>query len=307
VQINSGQKLLTVVILTKNEEHHLERLFRSFEGVRVEFCIIDSFSSDQTTTIAGRYGARVFQHVFINYATQFQWALDHCEITTPWVMRMDADEYLTPELADEINKRLPELAPDVGGVILKRQVHFMGRWIRFGGYYPVRLLRIWRNGIGRIEQRWMDEHIIIESGRTVEFTHDLVDANLNSLTWWTDKHNHYATREAIDLLNHKYGLIQELHKEGHAGGQMHRKRWVKENFYVRMPLFLRAFLYFIYRYVFRLGFLDGRRGLVWHVLQGFWYRFLVDAKIFQILWMAKTEGLSVREVIEQKFKMKLYH
>ena len=298
---------LTVIILTKNENKHIERCIRSFENLPVDVYIIDSYSTDETTDIASKFDARIYQNPFVNYAVQFQWALNNCVINTPWVMRMDADEYLTPELAHEITTRLPQVDANVAGVVIKRQVHFMGKWIRHGGYYPIKLLRIWRNGIGSIEQKWMDEHIILSAGKTIEFQHDLVDDNLNSLSWWTEKHNHYATREAIDLLNKEFGFFKEneMSSRAVAKEQNARKRWYKLNLYLKLPLFLRAFLYFNYRFFIQLGFLDGRRGLVWHFLQGFWYRFLVDAKILQIKWWAKKEKLSIKEVIEQKYNLKV--
>jgi glycosyltransferase involved in cell wall biosynthesis len=305
--ILASLKFLTIIILTKNEEKHLPRLLQSLIGLNADLCIIDTYSEDRTLDICNQAGAKIYQNPFVNHAVQFQWALDNCEINTPWVMRMDADEYLTPELANELKARLPQLDAGVTGVVLKRQVHFMGRWIRHGGYYPIKLLRVWRNGIGSIEQKWMDEHILLSSGKTVEFQHDLVDDNLNNLSWWTEKHNHYATREAIDLLNKEYGFFKE--KEIVSGvaakEQNERKRWYKQNVYLKSPLFLRAFLYFNYRYFLQLGFLDGRPGLIWHFLQGFWYRFLVDAKIAQIKWWAKKEKMSVKEVIEQKYNIKL--
>lgn len=299
--------LLSVIILTRNEEKHLARLLESFATIDASFHVVDSYSDDGTLEIARRYNAEVLQNPFVNYASQFQWGIEHCSISSPWIMRMDADEFLTPELANEIKERLAGLTPDISGIVIKRRVYFMGKWIRRGGYYPIKLLRIWRYGMGSIEQKWMDEHIVLSSGNTLEFSHDLVDDNLNNLTWWTDKHNDYATREAIDLLNRQYRFFDEteIHSGATAKAQDGRKRWYKHNVYGRSPLFLRAFLYFLYRYLFRLGFLDGRRGLIWHFLQAFWYRFLVDAKIYQIKWWAAREKMSVRDVIEKKFNFRI--
>lgn len=183
----------------------------------------------------------------------------------------------------------------------------MGQWIRHGGYYPVHLLRIWRTGHAVIEQRWMDEHTMLTQGTSITFNSDFVDDNLNSLTWWTAKHNDYATREAIDILNRKYHFISSGEEETNLTNakQAETKRWYKDNLYLKLPLFIRAFLYFQYRYWFRLGFLDGKRGLIWHFLQGFWYRFLVDAKILQIEWWAKEEHKSVPRILEEKFNVRL--
>jgi glycosyltransferase involved in cell wall biosynthesis len=271
---------ITVIVLSYNEDIHIERCLNSlfFAG---KIIVVDSFSTDSTISKARYLGATTYQNPFINQAIQFQWALDNCPIETDWVMRIDADEYVTAELATEIQEKISTLNNSITGIILKRQVHFMGRWIKYGGYYPIKLLRIWRNGVGSIEQRWMDEHIKLSHGNTIEFNNDIVDENLNNLTWWISKHNNYATREAVDLLNKKYALFKEdsIDKQIMSKKQDEQKRWYKDNIYVKMPLFIRPFIYFGFRFIFKLGFLDGKSGLIWNVLQCFWYRFLVDAKI----------------------------
>lgn len=158
-----------------------------------------------------------------------------------------------------------------------------------GGVFPVRVLRLFRLGRGRFENRWMDEHILVE-GETVGFDGEIVDDNLNSLTWWTEKHNAYASREVVDLLNLEYGFMaHETVADLRSGQQAGLKRWIKENVYTRLPGGGRAFLYFLYRYVVRLGFLDGREGTAFHFLQGFWYRYLVDMKLFEVkAYMRRT-------------------
>jgi glycosyltransferase involved in cell wall biosynthesis len=272
---------LSVIILTRNEEAHIERAIRSLAPLAAQIYVVDSFSTDRTLETARALGATVVQHEFINYAMQYRWALDALPIATEWVMRLDADEVLTPELVTEIAQRVPELPPDVTGVNLRRRHIFMGRWIRHGGRYPLVLLRIWRRGAAQIEQRWMDEHMVLLHGRQVTLEHDFSDHNLYDLTFFTDKHNKYATREAIDVLGKKYNLFgteDDLPAEG-TSVQAAAKRWVKQKIYNRLPFWLGPLSYFHYRYFFQLGFLDGREGLIYHFLQGFWYRFLVGAKI----------------------------
>ena len=298
-----NNKPITLIILTFNEEKQIERCIRSSKEICDEIFIIDSFSTDSTARIAENLGAKVLQHKWENnHAKQFNWGLDNLPIKTEWVLRLDADEYLTQELANEITQKLSTLNKDITGVILKRRVYFMNRWIKHGGYYPTYLLRLWRYGSGKYEERWMDEHVKLERGKTITFENDFVDDNLNNLTWWTDKHNNYATREAIDLLNIKYkfssaaGLNAELSET-----QDKRKRWLKERLYTHIPLFLRPFFYFIYRYIFKLGFIDGIPGLIWHFLQGFWYRFLVDAKVYDIERRAKKENKTISEIIKSNY------
>ncbi len=143
----------------------------------------------------------------------------------------------------------------------------------------------------------MDEHITV-AGPTMDFRGALIDDNLNSLTWWTDKHNRYASREAVDLLNIKYGFLPvDSIASLSDGSQASLKRWIKERVYARLPAGFRAFAYFFYRYVIRLGFLDGRAGTAFHVLQGFWYRYLVDAKVAEVERYMREEHCDVVEAI----------
>jgi glycosyltransferase involved in cell wall biosynthesis len=273
---------LSVILLTFNEEKHIERCLRSLLPFTDKIFIVDSGSTDRTVALAEALGARVVQNAWVTYAQQFNFGIQHTPFRTTWLMRMDADEYVLPELADEINTRLPTLPADVSGVYVKRRVVFMNRWIRHGGYYPTWLLRLWRAGQGICEETWMDEHIKLSQGRTVQFQQDLVDHNLNNLTWWTQKHNNYAIREVIDLLNIRYNFNDaEVVEPRFFGTQEQRKRWLKVK-YASVPLFTRPVVYFLYRYFVKLGFLDGTKGLMWHFLQGLWYRFLVDAKIYEV-------------------------
>lgn len=282
---------LSVIILTHNEEKHIARCLTSLQSITNQVFIVDSFSTDRTVEIAQSMGAVVVQNTWSTYAVQFNYGITHTPFRTDWLMRMDADEYILPELSSEINQRLATLPNDVSGVYVKRRVMFMNRWIRHGGYYPIWLLRLWRQGQGICEQTWMDEHIKLnnqtDSGqdvpaKTVQFAHDLVDHNLNNLTWWTQKHNNYATREVIDLLNIRYNFDETARVAPRLfGAQEERKRYLKEK-YATLPLFTRPIIYFLFRYVIQLGFLDGRKGFIWHFLQGLWYRFLVDAKLMEV-------------------------
>lgn len=282
--MNGAKPDLCVVILTHNESRHLGRALASVAPIADDILVVDSFSSDDTTAIAEAAGARVLQNKFVNYSKQFQWGLDHGAITSRWVMRLDADEVIEPDLVAEIAAFLPTAPDDVAGVNFDRKHIFMGRWIRHGGRYPLRLLRMWRHGQGRIEDRWMDEHMVVWGGRTITLKGGFSDINLNDLTFFTEKHNKYATREAIDVLANRYGLIKNdaaLNAQS-ASLQASLKRWMKERVYNRLPFWVGPFGYFFYRFVFQLGFLDGRPGLIYHGLQGFWYRFLVGAKVEEL-------------------------
>ena len=268
------------MVLTFNEKENLPYLINSMRNLRAECLVIDSGSEDQTVAIAEAAGCRVLYNAWVNHATQLNWALDHADVRTPWVMRMDADERFTPELVAELNRLLPELPSAVTGLSVKRQVWFWGRWIRHGGYYPIWLLRGWGNGSARCEQRWMDEHMVVQKGDVRRLQHDIIDENHKGLTFWTDKHNHYADREVRDILS--ADATGDAADSNELAAQAGRTRWLKGNIYLCSPLFLRAFFYWLYRYLLRLGFFDGISGLVFHFLQGFWYRFLVDAKLWEV-------------------------
>ena len=272
---------IAVVILTYNEERHIGRALDSIQAIAREIFIIDSYSTDRTVEIAEAKGAIVLKNKFVNYAKQFEWGLANASITSKWVMRLDADEIIEPDLVSQLEHTLPSLDDEVAGINLNRKHIFMGRWIRYGGRYPLILLRIWRHGQGRIEQRWMDEHMVVWGGRTVTLAGGFSDHNLNDITFFTDKHNKYATREAIDVINRKYGFFKkdEVLSSKTASRQASIKRLAKERIYNNLPFWIGPALYFLFRYFIQLGFLDGQAGLVYHFLQGGWYRFLVGVKV----------------------------
>lgn len=280
---------LTIVILTQDEARHLGRCLASVAGLHARILVVDSGSTDTTIAIAEAAGARVLRHHWVNYARQFNWALDHGGIDTPWTMRLDADEVVDPGLADAINAFLA--APgDRVGAILNRRVEFLGRTIRWGGIHPVPLLRLWRTGLGRCQDKWMDEHIEA-TGPIARLDGMLADINLNNIGWWTEKHNRYAAREAVDTL---------LREAAPADARPLRFR-----LYALAPPGLRPLLYFLWRYVMRLGFLDGWQGLVFHVLQGFWYRFLVDVKVWELRHLMQVRGQTLAQVAAAEYGLML--
>ncbi len=298
---------ITVIILTYNEEKHIERCIKSLKPIAKEIFIVDSYSNDRTIEIVESLGAKVFQNKWENnHAKQFQWGLDNCPITTKWVMKMDSDEYVEPGLANELVNNLQNIPENIKGIYLKRKVFFMGKWIRWGAFYPHVLLRIWQHGHGRIEQRWMDEHIVLSEGETMLIDKaDIVDDNKNNITWWTEKHNNYATREMIDLMNMKYHFmpIDDSLKENNDP-QAKLKRMIKEKVYSKLPYGIRPILYFNYRFFIRLGFLDGFRGFIWHFMQGLWYRMLVDVKCYEFE-RKKKDYDNIKIMIEKEYGIKL--
>ena len=228
-------------------------------------------------------------HPFVNQAEQFNWTLDQLPPDTDWVFRLDADEIVTPALAKSLSARLSACGPDITGAEVLRRIVFLGRPIKWGGLFPMPVLRVLRYGRGRSDTRWMDEHIHTD-GPTIRLDGELLDDNLNPLSWWIDKHNAYATREAIQVLSDEEAAAREAGSAGTSNANQ------KRNSYYKAPLFLRALVYFLYRYIIRLGFLDGRRGLVFHFLQGFWYRFTVDAKIYETRLRLKSNAVTLDDI-----------
>jgi len=274
---------ISVIILTYNEELNLENCLKSIVDWVGEIFVIDggpfnSYSSDKTLAIAEKYGAKITKHPFENQAQQFNWALDNLDIKNDWILRLDADEYLSEELKKEIAEVLPKTPPEISGFYIKRRVYFMGRWIKHGGYYPTWFLRFWRKGCAKYEDREVDEHIVLVSGKTKFLKNDFVDENHKNLEWWIQRINNYTTREVIAR---KKEVGQKSSLGNFFGIQSERKRWIRKNIYYCLPLFTRAFIYFVYRYFIKFGFLDGKEGLIFHFLQGCWNQFLVDAKILE--------------------------
>jgi glycosyltransferase involved in cell wall biosynthesis len=285
----TAKSLLDLIVLTYNEEANLSQCLDSTRGLVRNVFVVDSGSTDRTVEIARSYGAHIVTRAFTNQAEQFNWALDHLPIESEWVLRLDADEYLSPELRIEIAATLPLLPHEVTGLYLKRRMIFMGRWIRHGGYYPTWLLRVFRYGKARSEITEMDEHIILLEGESRRFTHDFSDHNHKGLSAWLLKHEAYASRQGRVLLRGQRdqdtgGVLPRL-----FGSQAQRKRWLRHKLYGRAPLFTRAFLYFFYRYFIRLGFLDGMRGLIFHFLHAGWYFFYIDAKVYESRLNANAE------------------
>jgi glycosyltransferase involved in cell wall biosynthesis len=287
---------LHAIVLTMNEEKHLARCLKSIAGACDSVLVVDSGSTDRTVEIAREHGATVLHNTFVNYATQLNFAIAQLKGRGGWLLRIDADEVLLAE-PSVVRLMIGEAPPQVDGLLVKRRMHFMGRPMTWGGMDPIWQLRLWREGHGLCEQRWMDEHILVE-GEVAKTPLRIDDVNLNSVSWWTDKHNSYATREAIDILAKCHDLFPiESVARSRGRDQVVIKRALKDKLYLRLPPGLRSTLYFLYRYVLRGGFMDGRPGWYFHVLQGFWYRTLVDAKVLEIEQHARETGASILESI----------
>jgi glycosyltransferase involved in cell wall biosynthesis len=270
---------LAVIILTYNEEANLAQALNSVAGWADEVYLLDSFSTDGTLEVARAYGCQVVQHRFENYAKQRNAALDQLPVRSEWILFLDADEWLSTELKAEIRAKILE-NPEENGFYLKRRFVWMGTWIR-RGYYPTWILRLFRRGFGRCEDRAVNEHLLVE-GETGYLQHDFTDENRKGISEWIAKHNDYATREARELLNTRSAPGYQEIDARLFGTQAQRKRWLRYKVWNRTPPLVRPFFYFFYRYVLRGGFLDGKAAFIYHFLQALWFPLLIDVKYLEL-------------------------
>lgn len=272
----TGPVPLAVIILTRNEEENLPHALASVAGWAAEVWVVDSHSTDRTASVARAGGAQVVAREFTGYAAQRNWSLRSLPLGPEWALFLDADEALTSELKAELARALGSPAAGVAGFEVKRRFIFLGRWLRHGGYYPVWLLRVVRHRVARCEERGVDEHLLVD-GPTARLEGDLLHEDRRPLERWVDRHVRYA-RLAADAL--VAGTGGELPPRWRGSTQAGRTRWWYERVYRRLPTGVRALGYFFYRYVGLGGFLDGPEGFIYHSLQAFWYRLLIDAMVF---------------------------
>ena len=297
---------ISAIILTFNEEMHIKRCLDNISSIVKEVFIIDSYSTDKTLEIVKVYdNVTVLQNKWVNYATQFNWGLKNAPIKTEWVIRLDADELLLPELIGELEQKMPTLDECVTGITLKRRHIFLGKWMK-RGTYPVKLLRIFKTGKAICEERFMDEHIQLLEGTSVEMEYDFVDHNLNNISWWANKHVGYSIREAVDLLDIEFNLTgSAVTDEGKNINEQAQSKRMKKHKYAKQPLFWRSFAYFCYRYFFKMAFLEGKEGFLWTFMQGWWYRTLVDAKIFEIKKACGNDPEKIKQYLKKEYNIEL--
>lgn len=291
---------LTVIILTYNEELHIKRCLENIVDIAKDIIVVDCCSTDKTKEICDGFpNMRFVLHEWPgNQAAQFNWAIETLEINTDWILRIDADEYLLPELKEELMLRVPTLESKITGIEFKRRHIFMGRWVKHG-IYPVILLRMFKKSCGRYDDRLMDEHIVLSQGESVVFEHDFCDHTLIDVSDYCRKHIRYSVREAFALLNDE--LCQNKNATYNMGlGAQAKRKHKKKSTYNNMPLFWRSFFYFLYRYILKGGFLDGKEGFLFAFIQGWWYRTLVDAKILEAEIMCGKDKTRMREYLGNK-------
>jgi glycosyltransferase involved in cell wall biosynthesis len=245
--------------------------------------IIDSFSTDRTPELARQYGARFFQHAFEGHALQWLWGMRHVNLRYEWVFMHDPDHFMTPELRDELVTLFGRGVPEsVDGLYVARRNIFQGRWIRYGGYYPKHMLKVVRAPRVSFDEHEFDYRAYVP-GNTIKLRNDIIEENLKErdITWWIEKHNSFSTRQAAEEFLRSQRPDSWKTQLTPFGNTDQRRLWLKRLWY-HMPLYIRPFCYYAYRYLIRMGFLDGKEGFIFHFLQGFWYRLLVDIKLDQL-------------------------
>lgn len=291
---------LTVIILTYNEEQNIKLCLDSLRQLNAHIFVVDSYSTDQTLSILQDWQISYVQHPFDNYAQQRNWAQANCPFNTEWVLHLDAGERATPELIFWLQSKFD---PDenLDGYMFSRRTYFLGQWIRWGGHYPNYHLRLYRKSKGHCEAKAYDQHFVVD-GQTKKLPAgiDMIDEVTDSIHNFTLTHNKWALFEALEsvaTVMEKGEVTPKL-----LGTPIQRRRWLKSNVFQKTPLFVRSMAYFLYRYFIRLGFLDGTKGLVFHFLQGFWFRFLIDANIFEVQnRIAKEKNKPLEELIKQYY------
>lgn len=266
----------TAIIMTKNEEKNIAQCLQSIKGFAKRALVIDCGSTDQTVALAKENGADVVFHEFEYYAQQFNWGLDNGSIDTEWVIRLDADERFTPELNAELEEIIAKGDENLCGITIEADYFFLGRRIRYG-LRKKRKMMLFKKACGRLEDKRRDAHSVLSKGESVQAKHRFLHYDFKDLDSHIKRYNWYATREMMDYIDYTRGDAINVH----ADKLVQKQRQKKYGVYYKAPRFLRAWLWFIYSYFFRLGFLDGREGFLYCYFECYWYRLLVDAKIYE--------------------------
>ena len=257
------------MILSFNEERNIARALESVQGWAEQVFVVDSMSTDATVEICHRYGSvRVFEHAFSDYGRQWEWALEELPIKTEWVMKLDADESVPAETRCEIARALAGAGPEVTAFALWWKFFFMGKWLKHTTG-KVHNIRIWRNEKGRFEDRSVNEQLIVD-GKVARIKTPLIHEDRKGLSAWVWRHNRYSTMEAVEYFRRGQRGGERISGKGIA-----LRRVLKETLWPWVPF--KPLVYFLYLYIVRLGFLDGREGLAYAKLRYFYY-YLIELK-----------------------------
>jgi len=272
---------MTVIILTRNEEDNIERCINSIKDHVKRVVVLDSYSTDSTLDKAKALGADIYQHEFKHYGAQFQYGIDNCDIKTKWIFRLDADEEVSPETCKELETLCKKHADtDVNGFVFRLNEMFMNKQMKHGGLSVLEKLCIFKTGTAYMEDRYLGEQLILTSGRSVKLKTLSYHYNYRSMSFWINKFNWYTTREVKDYFIQKENENKQELSSLDTPTKI--RRFIKYNIYYKLPSGMRTHMLFIYFYYIKLGFLDGREGLYWNFFLSYFYRMLVDAKMYEV-------------------------
>lgn len=277
---------VSAIVATRNEAANIERTLQGIRGFVDEIFVIDSESDDGTVEIARRYASEVvnlpYEHDRI-VPWILQWGLDHLRIRNDWILVLEADQSLEEGLKHELEALFAQHSIAENGFYIRRKQIFRGKWIRHGDYGNKYLLKLFRKGYGEFDEKEQDTRVYVRGTRGTLKGY-LVEDNKKeaSILFYLGKHLRYAEAFARDELERRRAGIRWKLKPRLFGSPDERTLWLKSAYY-RMPLYLRPWIYFLYRYLIRLGFLDGKEGFIFHFLQAFWFRLVVDIRLEEML------------------------
>lgn len=289
---------VSAVVMTFNEEPNLQACLKSMAGWGGEVFVVDSFSVDRTEDIARRYPVHFVQHAYESHPAQWNWALKNLPFQHEWILAMDADFRMTPELMDAISRALPTISEETTGIYVRHRQMFLGRWMRHGTIYPRYWLRLFRRQAVFIDESdLVDVHFYVQ-GKTSRLEYDVIEDNQKdrNLSFWVNKQMRFAERAAVEEIKRRRGAAFAPIPPALFSSPDQRTLWLKKK-WARLPLYWRAVLYFLYRYFLRLGFLDGSEGFLYHFTQALLYRIAVDAHLERLA----RSGLE-NEALDQQLK-----
>jgi glycosyltransferase involved in cell wall biosynthesis len=286
---------VAVVVLTLNEELNLRACLESVSEWCEQIVVVDSGSTDMTVEIAREFGAEVLEHEYLDHASQWAWTLDHAPIRCPWVLALDADNRVSSRLRSDIGRVLAAENDAVDGYFVVHRHLFRNKEVRG---LKGRWLRLVRHKRARVDPSELVDVRFVVDGPTRDLDGEIIESNQKELAidFWIDKHQKFAERMAVEEVLRKANALSWSVRPRLLADPERRMVWLKNAWY-RMPLYVRPLAYFSYRYFLRLGFLDGRNGLVFHTLQAFWFRLIVDVKIDELRRKLRTGDTSVEALL----------
>jgi len=271
---------ITAIIITYNEEVNLPSVLKNVFNWAEQTFVVDSFSSDRTLEIAKSYGAEIHKHIFRTYKDQRNWALRNLPIKTEWVLFLDADEYISDCLREEIEGVFENVLDGVDGFGIKRKFYFLGKWIRYGDIYPS-LVRLFKKGKTHyIETDGFREKAVVK-GFVSKLKNPIIHDDKKGLTEWIAKQTHRAFIDAeerfMNIKGKKPNSILNNNNSVNITVEESKRIWLSLKILSRTPYKIRPLAQFLYRYIIRLGFLDGWQGFIYHFLLQLWRPLMVEA------------------------------